>query len=265
MESHLTQQQSPETTPSENRRSCSSTADVESAVLSSMDSTAAEIYLLKDRFKALLSEFESSLDERNIKVCDIIKYLKYIPLSDNLQLQNCIPNISNIFEAKSKSELFFVLARSWDYLHLGVLEHLINQYGTGKNKQNMQNYLVKLNDFRGKILVHNFVQVNIRTPENFSELFYCVQIKSIMNEKWETATLQDVEELRSELPLNQYKTTWVKAYPVLSSIGICFSIPYGMELNLQKMVPLLISKGVIKVFFKDKCIVDCRIKVGTCM
>ena len=223
-----------------------------------------EIYLLKKKFEDLLYDFELSLQERRINVFQITKYLKLIPITDNLQLKHCVPDFSMIFRASSISELLFVLAPCWDYLHLGLLKHLIHNFGSEKNKQNLQYYSTYLERFRCKVSVGNFIRVCNKMPENISE-FYCVRLMAVMDKKWETATLQEVEKLRLELAMKACCSELIKAYPVLSSIAISFSIPFWINLNLKRTIPLLCSKGAVKVFLNEKCIVDSNEKVSiTC-
>ena len=240
-------------------------ADTANAVASNSDDyLRKELNLLKTKFKDLLYEFELSLQERRIDVIQITKYLKLIPTTDNLQLKHCVPDFSMIFRANSVSELLFVLAPCWDYLHLGLLRHLIHKFGSDKNRQNLQNYFSSLEKFRCKIFVGNFIRVCNKKPENISE-FYCVHLMAVMDKKWETATLQDVEELRLELAMKACCSELIKAYPVLSSIAISFSIPFWINLNLKRTIPLLCSKGAVKVFLNEKRIVDSNEKVSiTC-
>ena len=176
-------------------------ADPTNAVASSSDDyLRQELYLLKKKFEVLLYEFELSLQERRIDVIQIKKYLKLIPIADNLQLKHCVPDFSMIFRANSIRELLFVLAPCWDYLHLGLLKHLIHKFGSEKNKQNLQNYSTYLEKFRCKVSVGNFIRVCNKMPENISE-FYYVHLMAEMDKKWETFTLQEVEKLRLELRL----------------------------------------------------------------
>ena len=240
-------------------------ADTANAVASNSDDyLRKELYLLKTKFEDLLYEFELSLQERRIDVIQITKYFKLIPITDNLQLKHCVPDFSMIFRANSISELLFVLAPCWDYLHLGLLRHLIHKFGSDKNKQNLQNYFTNLEKFRCKVFVGNFIRVCNKKPENISE-FYCVHLMAVMDKKWETATLQDVEELRLELTMKPCCSELIKAYPVLSSIAISFSIPFWINLNLKRTIPLLCSKGAVKVFLNERCIVDSNEKVSiTC-
>ena len=239
-------------------------ADSSNAASSSDDYLRQEIYLLKLKFEKLLCEFKLSLQERKVNVTEITEYLTLIPTTDNLQLMDCVPKISEIFEARSVSQLLFVLARSWDYLHLGMLKGLIHKFGSAKNKQNLQNYSTYLEKFRCVVSVGNFIRVCNKKPDNISE-FHCMHLMAVMNNKWETATLQEVEELRLELAMKACCPELIKAYPVLSSIAISFSIPFWINLNLKRTIPLLCSKGAVKVFLNEKCIVDSNEKVSiTC-
>ena len=203
-------------------------ADPTNAVVSNSDDyLRQELYLLKTKFEDLLYEFELSLQERRINVIQITKYLKLIPITDNLQLKHCVPDFSMIFRANSISELLFVLAPCWDYLHLGLLRHLIHKFGSDKNKQNLQNYFTNLEKFRCKVFVGNFIRVCNKKPENISE-FYCVHLMAVMDKKWETATLQDVEELRLELTMKPCCSELIKAYPVLSILLSPLAFHFGL-------------------------------------
>ena len=238
-------------------------ADTANAAASNSDDyLRQEKDLLKKQFEELLYEFELSLQERRIDVIHIRRYLKCIPITDNLQLKHCVPDSSMIFRARSIDELLFVLAPCWDYLHLDVLKHLIHKFGSEKDTQNLQNYFTYLEKFRCKVSVGNFVRVFKYKPENYSE-FFCLKV--VMNYKWETATLKKVEELRLELAMKACCSELIKAYPVLSSIAISFSIPFWINLNLKRLIPLLCSKGAVKIFLNERCIVDSNEKVSiTC-
>ena len=157
-----------------------------------------------------------------------------------------------------------MLAPSWDYLHPGVLKLLISNFGSEKDKKNLRNYSTYWEKFLRTVTVGDIVWVCNNKPEHISE-FCCINILAVMNPTWETATLQEVENLRVKVSMHCSCPELFKAVIVRSSIGIFFSIPFWINLNLERLIPLLHSKGAVKVFLNERCIFNVNKKVSiTC-
>lgn len=194
-----------------------------------------EISRLEKEFKDLLEKIQKSV--------------KHIPVSE---LSNYFLELSTT-KAESIPELFNLLSDYWDYLNPGLLEFLVRKFGSDDDIELLQVYLEELERFQASVKVGDYVRA--RPTENSA---FCYQkIITIMDPKWETKTLKEVERFKKELAKEHRIQPFLARINLkLSSIAIVFCLPHWIKVEMDELEPLFARKKVIQVFWGDLCHID---------
>ena len=143
-------------------------------------------------FEELVDSVEESF-VKNVPLEKVQNSLKHIPVSLKRDLGEYFRKES--LEVKSIKELFLTLSIYWDYLNPGLLEFLVRKFGTSYDKVLLAAYLEKLERFRSKVKLGDYVKI---TKRSVSTSTY-KEIISIMGPGWEDKTLQDAKDFKNEI------------------------------------------------------------------
>lgn len=129
-----------------------------------------------------------------------------------------------VAKATNVEEIFTILSKYCNFLNCGLLAHIIDKFGDKSLKKELSNYSTALKEFCLRTKITDFIKTHGQTlnvPPGF------VTVKMKMGIKWESSTLEDVEEYRKsvavDLALADY-TIYVNG-GVSQSIYLLWSVP----------------------------------------
>ena len=130
-----------------------------------------------------------------------------------------------VAKATNVEEIFTILSKYCNFLNCGLLAHIIDKFGDKSLKKELSNYTTALKEFCLRTKITDFIKTHGQTlnvPPGF------VTVKMKMGIKWESSTLEDVEEYRKsvavDLALADY-TIYVNG-GVSQSIYLLWSVPH---------------------------------------
>lgn len=215
-----------------------------------------KIAYLERSFEYLVDEIEDSFIQNRVSL-KIQKSLKHVPVSLKLQLGEYFKEQSAKFlRTKSIEELFVLLSFMWDYLNPGLLEFLVGRFGSENDIELLRTYLQKLSTFRANVKLGEYVHARHTVNSAYNHFCY-KKIVTIMSPDWENRTLQDAEDFKVEFAKEcHFQPFLPRIYAQLSSIAIVFSIPYWIELNMDKLKPLFKKNNVVKVLMDNIYVIN---------
>lgn len=129
-----------------------------------------------------------------------------------------------VAKATTVEEIFSILNMYCDFLNCGLLAHIIDKFGDKSLKKELSNYTTALKEFCLRTKITDFIKTHGQTlnvPPGF------VTVKMKMGIKWESSTLEDVEEYRKSVALDSALagyTIYVNG-GVSKSIYLLWSVP----------------------------------------
>ena len=207
-------------------------------------------------FDYLVNSIEDSFLENHVSLIDIKKSIKNIPISLKRDLGSYFRNeIPDILKAESLESIFVFLSYYWDYLNPGLLEYIVLTFGSDTDKQLLDTYLKKLEQFRQSVKLGEYVQSN----RSFVDVSACryQEIITIMGQGWEEKTLQDAENFKTELAkrcLIQPFLTRIHANR--SSIALIFYLPLSFEIIMEELEVFFKVMNVVKAHLDNACFFD---------
>ena len=233
-----------------------------------VDSSTVQLGILKkkdeniqQKFREVVQAVQKSFSERKVDLSDILSSLQFIQCPKERELIET--KLEDLNKVQSLYMLFFSLSCIWNYLHPGLLEFIVDSYGTDNDKSRVKEYMVALEKYRGSVKLGDFVKITCKkkTPQQFNKEF-SVEV----GEDWRHKTLQDMEDVRllvaDEAKVNNllFRTS-----PRQSHFTIVFSMPSWVQLNLVDMYPILSTIGATKVYLNNDYIYECvPLKVRLC-
>lgn len=204
-----------------------------------------EIKEMKLEFKKLVVSIQQS---KNISLTGLKEFLSFIPKSVRLKLVQ--KTMSEIFDAKSLQELFYYLANYWDYLNSGLLESIIQEFGSDEDRKSMNAYLKDLDHFRARVKAEDYIQTSHAKRVDCDDFFYKQIILKMEEEGWKSKTLQDVENFRLELSKQCHFLPYLTQIHVTpGSVALVVTIPCWIEIDIVKLDPVfLIKNGAHQVY-----------------
>ena len=212
---------------------------------------------LRNRFCSLVQSVENFFRSR-VQVRDISQSMKFIPLTTRWQLGESFSNqASNLLHATSIDEVFFHLSEFWDFLNPGLLNFLVDKFGSQDNRQLMETYSARLKNFRCRVKIGEFLNAS-HTPATLHILYQYREISAHMSPDWEEKTLEDVEQFKIEIcnraHLPQHFLTTMRVQR--SSIAITLYLPSKMEVSVDELKQLFKSNKALKVHQDGRCVMD---------
>jgi len=211
---------------------------------------------LRNKFDSLVQDIEESFGDRKLKASKIVSYLKFVPEHETKQIVQGSSIRSELFRAQSVEELFFIFHKIWDYLHPGILQCIVNRFGTSSDKDRVEEYMEALRQYRTRVKVRPYVNTVYNLPS-----IPCMldkNVSMIMEEEWGEKTLQEVEEYRLQVAAQSKCNSFlIKAQLIRSSIMIMFSISSWIKLDIVGLYPVFSKFGASKVYLNGDYIHDC--------
>lgn len=198
---------------------------------------------------------ENSFLDNQVSLREIQRSIKHIPITLKLQLDDCFRDkASRFLMTEGVTELFFQLSFFWDYVNPGLLNFLVEKFGSEADKRSMREYLRNLDRFRASVNISEFIKATCNHTETSLHIhFRYKKIVTIMSSDWEHKTLQEVEQFKIEF-CNGYhlpQSFLIKTHVEKSSIAIIFYFPDPIEVRLKEIRALFESKNVLKVYQED--------------
>ena len=136
---------------------------------------------------------------REMEPSTFLARVTYLPVSSRLQHRNFVEkNLTRIQNPVTFEKIWPILNLYWDFLNYGLLEHVINKFGSEDLKHQMQDYLDELSTFKRRTRLCDFIDSwpcrDHGPPEE--------QLRKVvakMRHEWTQCTLQDVESFKAAL------------------------------------------------------------------
>ena len=215
---------------------------------------------LEKKFDEIVEVVQTSFIERDIKFNKILSSLLFIKCPEEKQM---VKEQFNLFEAQSLPVLFFNFSEIWDYIHPGLLEFIVEKFGTAGDKNVVREYKEDLKKYRGSVKLGEFVKIICKktNPPLFNK-----ELSMQVGEDWRHKTLQDLEDVRLQVAdKSKCDRLLFRALPKQSHFTIVFSMPSWIQLNLVELYPVLSTIGATKVYLNNDYIYECvPLKVRLC-
>ena len=214
-----------------------------------------EIEELENQFFDVVAKAASSLE--NVHLSQLKMCITQLPVSVKYRHKKFLEDkLSAIDAAQSVGAVFAILGLYWDFLNCGLLTELVRRLGNDETKLLMLQYTEKLQRFRIKTKLGDFIGKWAQSNPP-----HIVEFKMEMGENWRDRTLEDLEEFRKRLARSMY----VEEYALCmkgtepGSIFITWALPSslpGIADALQAAFAVLQKHGVLRMIFQGKCIPD---------
>ena len=264
------------TAPSDHQQSSPMTAAESDLCISETESSKVSMQSSENNIDKGIQELECQFlkvvrkagrDVRTADLSDVKFCVTQLPVSVKYQHLHFLEHsCSAIVDATSVDAIFAILGRYWDFLNCGLLNEVVRQLGNDPTKQLMEQYMMKLKEFRMKTKLGDFFGKATRNiPPHFTTFV------TELGEGWEERTLEDLEQFRKELARSMYLKDYamhfkcVEAGSVAITWAVHSSLPEITDI-LQSAFQLLEKKyGVLRVIFQEKCITQQRLLEVKCL
>ena len=152
------------------------------------------------------------------------------------------PQISNA----SFEDVWFQLVMYWDFLNYTLLEHIVNNFGNEAVKKCMEDYKLKLKDFRCRTRLCDFAEYF----HDINERLFEKDLKELvvkLDKDWQICTLQDMENWKESLTQNLLLPSFA-VNPTEVTTG-CVSITWA--------IPIMFTTSVVEklehLYMTDFC------------
>ena len=217
-----------------------------------------EIQNLESQFWDIMDKAANHLE--TTRLSDLKRCITQLPVSVKYQYVRFLQgNLSAINNATSVDEVFSILSLYWDFLNCGLLDVIVRRLGNDETKQLMEQYKVKLREFRMKTKLGDYIgKGKGSNPRYFTEF------TTELGGDWRERTLEDLEQFRIKLArlmqVEEYALHFNRVQP--GSVSVTWAIPSslpGIANTLQSTFPLLEEEyDVLKVVFQGKRILKLR-------
>ena len=158
----------------------------------------SQVKCFDDKFSSLADKAYLEVS-REMEPSTFLARFTYLPVSSRLQHRSFIKkNLTHVRNPVTFEKIWSILNLYWDFLNYGLLEHVINKFGSENLKHQMQDYLDELSTFKRRTRLCDFIDSwpckDDGPPEE--ELRKLV---AKMHHKWTECTLQDVESFKTAL------------------------------------------------------------------
>ena len=202
---------------------------------------------LEKIFKDILKVVQESFIENKTKFNKVLPSLKFIEHHEE--------QFRCLLHDQSWNKLFFTFSDIWDYIHPGLLEFVVEGFGTTIDKNIVKKYKVDLEKYRGNVKLGEFVKIICKRPK--LPLFN-KELSMHVSEDWRHKTLQDLEDVRLQFAdKTKCDHLLLRALPKQSHFTIVFSMPSWVQLNLVDLDPFLSTVGATKVYLNNDYILEC--------
>ena len=212
-------------------------------------------------YEDLVSQTQAVVIQQSPKVEAFRQKITLLPTSVKGEYQKYLKELlPEIYRSESIEEIFGHLNLLWNYLHFGLLQHIIEIYGDEGLKQQMKEYSAAVETFRGETPLHVFLSAQPKRQ-------YCEvpaglkrRLKEVMFKHKNftlNSSLSEVELYRQQLAcefslpdfaiiLEQIKpgslsTLWLVPASVAATMKECLLSKHSVFLQEHKIIQLTID------------------------
>ena len=207
---------------------------------------------LEKKFNEVVEMVQMSFSDRDVKYSQILWSLQFIKCHE--EKQKVKEQLKLLFEAQSLPMLFFNFSEIWDYIHPGLLEFIVEKFGTTSDKNKVMEYKVDLEKYRKTVKLGEFVKIICKRP---NPPLFNKELSMYVGEDWKYKTLQDLENVRLQFADNtKCNRLLLRALPKQSHFTIVLRMPSWVQLNLVELYQVWSCIGATKVCLNDDCIFE---------
>ena len=215
---------------------------------------------LVEKFEKLVNVVQASFIQNEVKFNDIRLSLKFIERYEEKQMVKHL--LKDLRQDQSLDDLFFFFSDIWNYLHPGLLEFIVERFGTISDKGRVKEYKEELEKFQGNVKLGEFVKIICKRPAPSPSI---KELSMYVGDDWRDKTLRDLEEVRLQVAdKNKCDRFLIRAFAKQSRFTIVFSMPSWIHLNLVDLYPVLATIGATKVFLNEDYICE-GVSLKVCM
>ena len=143
---------------------------------------------------------------------------------------------TEVNEAESVDDIFFVVGDHNNFLSYSLVSHLITQYGNDELKKEMDEYCKRMAVFRHETYLAIFCEVCNDKPEKDDSKYSTMITKHQID--WATATLEDVENIRKDVccELSLYDYSLNLQQVARGCVEITWLVPRSLVAYIQKSI-----------------------------
>ena len=215
---------------------------------------------LENKFDKVVQVVQASLLKRDVVLSEILSSLQFIKSHKEKKMVK--QQFKELLETQSLHVLFFTFSDIWNYMYPGLLEFIVERFGTASDIKTFQEYKEDLEKYRRKVKLGDYVKIYKKT----NPPLYNKKLSTVVGDDWRCKTLQDLEDVRLEFAdKTKCDKMILRALPHESQFTIVFSMPSWVQLNLVELYPVLSTIGATKVYLNNDYIYECvPLKVRVC-
>ena len=216
---------------------------------------------LEKKFENVVEIVQASFLENEVNISKVVSSLKFIKCHEEKQMVK--HQFRDLLQDQSLDNLFFTFSDIWDYIHPGLLEFIVERFGTTSDKDIVQEYKEDLKKYRRRVKLGEFVKIICEKP---NPPLFNKELSIHVGEDWRRKTLQDLEDVRLQFAdKTKCERFLFRALPRQSHFTIAFRMPSWIQLNLVELYPVLSTIGATKVYLNNDYIYECvPLKVRFC-
>ena len=185
------------------------------------------------QFQNLVSLTMLSIKEQQIPLSDLVSHITALGAFDPVYKQSQMPALHHCFKdlqtADTVSKVFLVLKDYFSFFNYHVIEHIITMLGTEKDKNNLQCYKEKFDQYAKRRIFECMPQFGPTSETDHADVF--VKVDS----QYENYTVTEVERFRCQLS----KLLGISSQGVLRLSRIetgCFQLTFQVPLFVQQEI-----------------------------
>ena len=146
---------------------------------------------LKKKFDKVVQVVQISFIKRNVNLHEILLSLHFIKSHEEKEMVK--NHFRELLQVQSLHVLFFTFSDIWDYIHPGLLEFIVQRFGTTSDRNIVEEYKEDLKEYRRSVKLGDFAKIckKIAYPPLDNK-----ELSVILGEDWRYKTLQDLEDVR---------------------------------------------------------------------
>ena len=161
--------------------------------------TKKRIEDLEEKYLALVEKTQTEVMKQNPKIATFCTKITLLPTSLKDEHQQYIKdNLPQLYRADSIPEIFGLLNLYWNYLHYGLLQRIIEVYGSKDTKKLMKSYIRDVESFQQETTLAMFWEANPKQKSPKQVEGKIVEALTSHVKLTSSSLLTSVEELRQE-------------------------------------------------------------------
>ena len=212
---------------------------------------------LKEKFENVVKIVQESFAENEVKCTNVFRSLQFIEHHEEKQMVK--QQFKELKQDQSLDNLFFTFSDIWNYIHPGLLEFIVEKFGTASDKNIVQEYKEDLKKYRRSVKLGEFVQIIRKRP---GPPLFNKELSMHVGEDWRDKTLQDLEDVRLQVADEaKCEHFLLRALPRQSHFTIVLRMPSWISLNLVDLHPAFSNIGATKVYLNNDCIYELKVRL----